>query len=144
MTQADRVLKAARSYRGTSQAEWLADVTPDGGPRITRVAARIQELEEQGHVFEIIGRRSKCVVYRLADVERTVSADSRPVTPAASAGEQRLVTQPTSAEGSRKAPGGQDEPGLIPRGSAGGSLDAGTLFGTPVESGPTAHWKDAA
>jgi hypothetical protein len=67
VTQAERVLRAARSFRGTCQADWLADETPDGSPRITRVAARIQDLEAEGCVFEIIGVRSKTRVYRLVE-----------------------------------------------------------------------------
>jgi len=71
MTQSERVLAAAKSFRGTCQADWLGE-TPDGGPRITRVAARIQDLENAGHVFEIIGVRSKTRVYRLVELERPV------------------------------------------------------------------------
>jgi hypothetical protein len=69
-TQLDRVLAAARSYRGTCQTDFLAPDVCDGGPPITRVAARIQDLETLGHRFEIIGTRSKTRVYRLLDVEQ--------------------------------------------------------------------------
>lgn len=73
MTQAERVLAAARSYRGTCQADWLADETPDGGPWITRVAARIQDLEDQGHEFDCIGVRNRTKVYRLVGEPSPVS-----------------------------------------------------------------------
>ena len=67
-TQMDRVLAAARSYRGTCQAEWIAARTPDGGPQITRVGARIQDLEDKrGCVFEIVGWRHGTRVYRLVE-----------------------------------------------------------------------------
>lgn len=69
MTQAERVLKASRSFRGTCQADFLEPYVCDGGSPITRVAARIQDLEEQGHVFEILHDRNGTRVYRLAGVE---------------------------------------------------------------------------
>jgi hypothetical protein len=83
-TQMDRVLAAARSYRGTCQAEWIAARTPDGGPQITRVGARIQDLEDKrGCVFEIVGWRHGTRVYRLVEdpedgVGRHASAPTTP------------------------------------------------------------------
>lgn len=78
-TQADRVLAAARSFQGTCQADWLAEHTPDGGPRITRVPARIDDLERRGAVFETIGWRAKTKVFRLVSapdgIERRAPAD---------------------------------------------------------------------
>jgi hypothetical protein len=70
-TQLERVIDASRSFRGTCQADFLGD-TVDGLPNITRVGARIQEAEEQGYVFEIVGWRNKTKAYRLVsepDVE---------------------------------------------------------------------------
>lgn len=83
MTQLERVVKAARSFRGTCQADWLANTTPDDGPRITRVGARIQEAEDRlGATFEIIGWRGKTKVYRLVDVPRdTAPPTAAPATP---------------------------------------------------------------
>lgn len=67
MTQLERVLKAARSFRGTCQAEWLGPVA-DGGPRITRLAARLQEAEDRyGYQFECLGKRAGTKVYRLVE-----------------------------------------------------------------------------
>jgi hypothetical protein len=67
-TQLERVIEAARSFRGTCQADWLAAETPDRGPRITRVAARMQEAEDRlGASFECIGWRNRTKVYRLTD-----------------------------------------------------------------------------
>lgn len=66
MTQTERVLKAARRYNGVCQADFLGD-TPDEGPSITRVAARLWDLETQGYCFEHIGWRNKTKVFRLCD-----------------------------------------------------------------------------
>ncbi len=68
LSQIDRVLAAARSYRGVCQVDFLGPDTVDGLPPITRLAARIQDAEARGYRFEIIGWRNKTKVYRLADV----------------------------------------------------------------------------
>lgn len=66
MTQRDRVLKSlqAAGPRGISQADWLGS-TPDGGPSITRVAARVNDLKRDGYVIDVRGKRDKCAVYVL-------------------------------------------------------------------------------
>lgn len=67
-TQMDRVLAAARSYRGTCQAEWLDPNVCDGKEPITRLAARIQDLEEKrGCRFEPLPWRYGTKVYRLIE-----------------------------------------------------------------------------
>jgi hypothetical protein len=114
-TQLERVLAAARSFRGTCQAEWLADHTPDGGPRITRVAARIEEAEQRGYTFELIGWRSKTKVYRLLSQPDDVGRDTAPPS---SSGPQ-TETPPSS----RVSPDADD-----------------TLFDTPTA---VPHWKAA-
>jgi hypothetical protein len=84
MTQTERVIKAARSFRGTSQTDWLAPTICDGGKPITRLAARIFDAEQQGYTFEVIGWRHHCKVYRLASVpEGTAPAPQHPITEAA-------------------------------------------------------------
>lgn len=87
MTQAERVLKALRSYRGVSQVEFLAPNVCDNGKPITRLAARVQDLRDQGHEISIIGRRHGCVVYRLEreapGVERDGRSPERGAAPAA-------------------------------------------------------------
>jgi hypothetical protein len=113
-TQLERVLAASRSRGGTCQADWLATETPDRGPRITRVGARVQEAEDKlGCVFECIGWRGKTKIYHLvsepdAESERrediplpetvadTPSAASPPA-PALSAGQDQeaLFTTPS-------------------------------------------------
>jgi hypothetical protein len=153
-TQTERVILAAKSFRGVCAVEFMAPDVIDNGPPITRLAARIFDAERQGHIFEVIGWRNKTKVYRWVEgpeVERTVSADSNPAyRPSFGPGEQRPVTQSTSAEGSHKAPGGQDDAGLITRASTDGSLspevkapvaDPDVLF--QVETG-SPHWREEA
>lgn len=73
-TQMDRVLLASRSYRGVCQADLLGPDVVDGGKPITRLAARIEDLETKRNcLFEDIGWRSGTKIYRLVegpDVER--------------------------------------------------------------------------
>ena len=67
MTQTDRVLAALTraGAHGITQVDFLRFPTIDGGPPITRVAARVEELRDAG--FKILSgeRRDKCVVYRI-------------------------------------------------------------------------------
>lgn len=76
-TQVERVIRAADTHRGVCQVDFLAPDVIDGGPPITRLAARLWDAEQWGCVFECIGRRSGCKVWRLVskpdDVERTAS-----------------------------------------------------------------------
>jgi hypothetical protein len=105
-TQVERVIAAARSYRGVTQVDFLGPSVVDGKEPITRLAARLWDAEQEGYSFECIGKRDKCKIFRLCgepDVERT--SDTHPPSP---------------------APTGDEDAGLIPRASAvAGSLDAG-------------------
>lgn len=67
MTQRERVLRSLRHAgpTGVTQVDWLRFPTPDGGPPITRVAARIQELREEGHEISSSGTRDRCALYVL-------------------------------------------------------------------------------
>ncbi len=65
MTQVERVIEAARSFRGVCQVDFLLPDVCDGGGPITRVGARIQDAEDRGYVFETIGWRDKTKVFRL-------------------------------------------------------------------------------
>lgn len=70
MTQSERVLRQLRQAgsEGTNQGEWL-QAPPDGGTPITRLAARISDLQGQGH--PIVSRKSsssKFVTYVLGSV----------------------------------------------------------------------------
>lgn len=65
-TQTERVLEASRSFRGVCQTDFLAPDVIDSGTPITRVCARIQDLEDKHNcVFEVIGWRNKTRVFRL-------------------------------------------------------------------------------
>lgn len=65
MTQAARVLAALRkSGRGVTQVDFLTP-TIDGGAPITRVAARVLELKQNGHHIVTDGERDSCAVYKL-------------------------------------------------------------------------------
>ena len=79
MTQCDRVLAALYRHpdRGISQVDFLRYPTIDGGPPITRLAARVNELRDQGHLIVDAGIREKCKVYCLA--RELVEAASDPV-----------------------------------------------------------------
>jgi hypothetical protein len=68
MTQTERVLRALTSAgkRGITQVDFLRFPAIDGRGPITRLAARIQDLEDAGHIIERAGTRDKCVIYRLA------------------------------------------------------------------------------
>jgi hypothetical protein len=67
VTQTERVLAALTraGAHGITAVDFLRFPTVDGGPPITRVAARIEELRDQGHPISSGERRNKCVVYRL-------------------------------------------------------------------------------
>lgn len=67
MTQRDRVLKALQSagLRGITQIDFLRFPTLDGGAPITRLAARVQELRDEGHEILSADTRDRCAVYRL-------------------------------------------------------------------------------
>jgi hypothetical protein len=66
-TQATRVLAAlARAGdHGITQGEWLVPGGADGVGRITRVAARIEELRSEGIAILVDGKREGFAVYRL-------------------------------------------------------------------------------
>ena len=104
MTQCERVLKASRGLRGVTQGDFAGPYTVDGGPTISRVAARIQDLKDQGHTFDVIGERNGFRVYRLhGDVERSISPPSSSGVPS----------------------------GVLPAPSADVPLSTDTLFGMP-------------
>lgn len=70
MSQKSRVLRSLETAgrRGVTQADWSGVTgTPDGGPPITRLAARILELQNDGHRIINAGRRDKCRVYALGE-----------------------------------------------------------------------------
>jgi hypothetical protein len=83
MTQKDRVLKSLRvaGSRGITQADWTGayGATPDGGAPITRVAARVLDLSQDGHTIKKGPLRDSCRVYRLESTE-PLAAPMVPIT----------------------------------------------------------------
>jgi hypothetical protein len=77
VTQVERVISAARSLDGVCQVDFLLPDVCDGGPPITRVGARIQDAEERGFVFETLGWRDRCKVYRLLAEPDAAPSDRR-------------------------------------------------------------------
>ena len=67
MTQPERVLRLLKQAgdHGLTQVD-LNLPTVDGGPPITRLAARIHDLKNAGVPIEKAGTRQKCDIYRLA------------------------------------------------------------------------------
>lgn len=67
MTQSERVLRALQTAgsRGVTQVDFSLPDVVDGGPPITRVAARVKDLREQGHMIIGAGLRQSCRVYLL-------------------------------------------------------------------------------
>ena len=91
MSQWTRVLALSKRFNGVCAAELLSD-PPDGGAPITRLAARIQNLEDRQHVFEILPDRKGTRTYRWVEgpceAERSDGASS----PAPPAREDSLVS----------------------------------------------------
>lgn len=94
MRQRDRVLRALKRHPdGVTQVDFLAPNVIDGGAPITRVAARIRDLRQDGHVIEVNGERYGCVVYRLPQPEPVPIPP--PEMPEIEPAEQRLFDPPT-------------------------------------------------
>jgi hypothetical protein len=72
LSQKQRVLKAARAAgtTGLTSVDFLLPDVIDGGKPITRLAARIEELEADGIRFWRDGRRNGCVIYVLDAAHR--------------------------------------------------------------------------
>lgn len=67
-TQRDRVLRllTARGNTGVCAVDFLGPEVADGGAPITRLAARVHELREDGVPIRKNGQRNSCDVYVLA------------------------------------------------------------------------------
>ncbi len=85
MTQAQRVLAALRQTgsRGVTQNDFAPPPNGgsviDGGSRISRVAARVRELREDGYVIVSAGRREGFETYVLVGHEPSVPPVVRPL-----------------------------------------------------------------
>lgn len=73
-TQKERVLESLEvaGPKGVTQADWSGAYgpTPDGGPPITRLAARIADLMADGHLIARQGVRDQCRIYRMQAAEQ--------------------------------------------------------------------------
>ena len=98
MTQKDRVLRSLKATgpRGITQADWTGAYgpTPDGGPPITRVAARVLDLSQDGHVIHKGPIRDLCRVYSL-EPSRPLNA---PVIPLELLQDERHIPSPYEYE----------------------------------------------
>lgn len=67
LSQTQRVLRAALSAgdRGVTQVDFMLPGVIGGGAPITRLAARVKDLEGDGIRFDDGGRRQRCKVYVL-------------------------------------------------------------------------------
>jgi hypothetical protein len=83
LTQKQRVLKAARAAgtTGLTAIDFYPPDVIDGGKPITRLAARIEELEAEGIRFWRDGRRNGCTVYVLDPAHRPALRQPAQVTP---------------------------------------------------------------
>lgn len=106
MSQKARALAALRTRGadGLCTTDFLAPDVIDHGPPITRLAARILELREDGHEIVEIGRVNGCAIYRLLQ-----DAQDAPPTRAPSAAESLGGLFDTAPEKPRNATYGWDE-----------------------------------
>lgn len=91
-SQRARVLRALKRHpEGLTQVDWLLPNVVDGGHPITRLAARIKDIRDEGHEIEVSGERYGCAVYRLPQPEPVPIPRSVPEVPQA---EDRLFDPP--------------------------------------------------
>lgn len=95
-SQQDRVLAALRRAGrfGITQVDFSLPDVVDGGKPITRVAARIKDLRDVGHIIAKRGTRSRCAVYIL---KRQVVSDEPVRDQPRLGGPDRTVGEPPSA-----------------------------------------------
>ena len=96
LTQRERVLKAARSFRGITQVDFLLPNVVDGGEPITRLAARINELDSEGYGFECLGRRDRCKIWRLVSEPDSGGGSSRAPAEACRGGIKQPLPAPST------------------------------------------------
>lgn len=80
VTQSERVLRAlqAAGERGVTQVDFALPDVIDGGPPVTRVAARIKDLRQHGHTIVAAGLRQSCRVYQLVPAQELAGAATAP------------------------------------------------------------------
>lgn len=100
MTQTERVLRALQQAgdRGVTQVDFALPDVVDGLPPITRVAARVKDLREQGHMIVAAGTRQSCRVYTLVSQQELQEAAVSPE------GDLAYGAAPDGLFGARAAP----------------------------------------
>ena len=93
-----RVLAKARTFDGACRADFAAPNVCDGGKPIVNTPARFYELDKMGYVFEPIGKRHKCKVFRLVS-EPDVDVDRASGTPSCPGVPSERLTDSSSAAG---------------------------------------------
>jgi hypothetical protein len=95
-TQTDRVVKAARSFRGICRVDFQLPDVIDGGSPILNFPGRMFDAERLGHNFEIIGKRHGCKVWRLISDpdEQTVPSPSSCASPSADEPDESTLFTP--------------------------------------------------
>lgn len=82
MRQRDRVLRALQRYPGgLTQVDFLLPNVIDGGRPITRLAARVKDLRDDGHRIDVDGERYGCAVYKLPQAAPVPIPPPKPVVP---------------------------------------------------------------
>lgn len=97
LSDKQRILRLAlsRGHKGFTAVDFLAPDVADGLKPITRVAARVNDLRNEGIRFTDGGRRNACKVYIL---DRSSLADSTlPPAPVSGASADRKQHQPEMA-----------------------------------------------
>lgn len=95
MTQTDRVLAALHDAgpTGVTQVDFSLPHVVDGGAPITRLAARIKDLRDQGFRIHDAGTRHRCRVYVIEPIPASVGPGIGAPTPA----EARADARPQGA-----------------------------------------------
>lgn len=139
-SQVDRIIKAARSYKGISRIDFQLPDVIDGGDPILNFPGRMFDAEKRGCVFEKIGRRNRCSVWRLVSEGEgstgTLGDQTSPV-----AGEH-LTDSPTTPGPIRVKPGTVDAPSVPVDPSEPQLVEQESLFPAPRMASP--HYGEAA
>lgn len=132
MNQCRRVLRALQRHPdGITAVDFLLPNVVDGHPPITRLAARIKDLRDQGHRIVVDGERHGCAVYVL---ERDVVAAASPTEGDPMSSARLECPPPVKMRQGR---------GSLPTGTPPPAHHADTLF-TPPPPRPASPYDEAA
>lgn len=86
LTQPERVLAALRrAPNGLTRVDFQPPNVIDGGEPILNFPGRIKDLRDAGYEIESVGRRSKCLIFKLPGAPGDQSTDGSRVSTARSA-----------------------------------------------------------